>query len=133
LPKDQVSKAMTALTISPEKMAEYLAGARTREAQRRADLAARRERSWSAARSAAAALRRSGGATRVVVFGSLVRGTFSYRSDIDLAVDGVAPSELLKAWTAAEDAAADFAVDLVPIAAARPWVAEVLARDGVEL
>ncbi len=114
-------------------MAEYLAGARAREAARRAAVVARRERAWVAARAAAAALRGDFGATRVVLFGSVVRGTFHERSDIDLAVVGLAPDKFLRAWGAAEEAAAGFAIDLVDLASARPWVVEVLARDGVEL
>jgi uncharacterized protein len=124
---------LTTLAIAPEKMAEYLAGARKREAARQAALAARRDRAWVAARAAAAALRAGFGATRVVVFGSVVRGTFHDESDIDLAVTGIAPDQFLRAWAAAEAVADGFAIDLVDLASARPWVADVLARDGVDL
>jgi len=42
------------------------------------------------------------GASRVYLFGSLARGDQFYeRSDVDLAVDGIAPGRFFKAWSAA--------------------------------
>jgi predicted nucleotidyltransferase len=42
------------------------------------------------------------GASRVYLFGSLAReGRFHERSDMDLAVEGIAPERFFKAWAAA--------------------------------
>jgi predicted nucleotidyltransferase len=42
------------------------------------------------------------GARRVYLFGSLAReGRFHERSDVDLAVEGIAPDRFFKAWAAA--------------------------------
>jgi hypothetical protein len=46
-----------ATSITPEAMAQYRATAQRRVAEREAELAARRQRAWDAARQAAAYLR----------------------------------------------------------------------------
>lgn len=123
---------MSTTTIAPEKLAEYLAGAREREQARRRDLEARRKRAHTAATAAARVLRQDFGATRVLLFGSLLGGAFHERSDIDLAIEGVAPERFLAAWAAAEQAAPGFEIDLVDLASARPWLIEVLRHEAIE-
>ncbi len=78
-------------------------------------------------------LRRDFGVTRVVLFGSVVTGGFHERSDIDLAVEGLDAERFFAACAAAEKAAEGFPIDLVSMETARPWVADVLRRDGIEL
>lgn len=72
------------------------------------------------------------GVERVVLFGSLVRGTIHERSDVDLAVWGL--SSLLE--TAATDAVArelDAPFDLVRMESALPSLARRVEADGVDL
>jgi len=53
------------------------------------------------------------GASRVYLFGSLAReGRFHERSDVDLAVEGIAPERFFKAWAAA-DAHSGVPIELV--------------------
>jgi predicted nucleotidyltransferase len=123
----------SSLSITSELMAGYLRGARDREAARTAACAARSERAWFAARSVATRLKAEYGASRVIVFGSLVSGAFSETSDIDIVVAGVPAAQFFRAWADVERIADGFEVDLVPLEDARPWVAAVLAADGVVL
>jgi len=58
-------------------------------------------------------LRSRFGAERVVLFGSLARGEFSGRSDIDLAVWGIPPGEFYRAVAFASGCSKVWAVDLV--------------------
>jgi predicted nucleotidyltransferase len=55
------------------------------------------------------------GASRVYLFGSLAReGRFHERSDVDLAVEGIAPERFFKAWAAA-GACSDVPIELVDL------------------
>ncbi len=90
------------------------------------------ERAWASARRAAAVLRQHG-AKQVIAFGSLVRqGPSDERSDIDLAVDGIAPAEFFRA---AADAAAvcEFELDVVDWVHASPSLRSEISREGVPL
>jgi len=78
----------TILTMPPDKLSSYLRGALEREAARQAAMAERRAMALVAARRVAAVLQERLDATRVVVFGSLVRGGFDEASDIDMVVEG---------------------------------------------
>jgi predicted nucleotidyltransferase len=122
------------LNISPEKMAEYRAGARKREAESQAALDERFELAWQLARQGADILRRQFGATKVVVFGSLVnRQRFFERSDIDLAVWGIPEHLYLHALGRLLDLTTDFSVDLVRVEEAREHMSRSIETEGVEL
>jgi len=70
-----------------------------REAACRRELATRAR---SEARRVAQVLVHEFGANRVYLFGSLVQdGRFHERSDVDLAVEGIAPERFFKVWAAA--------------------------------
>ena len=62
---------MTYYPIPPEKMAEYRAGARQREAARQLRLDARFQQAWEVARQGAEILRTQFGAQKVILFGSI--------------------------------------------------------------
>ncbi|MCC6624197.1 MAG: nucleotidyltransferase domain-containing protein [Deltaproteobacteria bacterium] len=69
------------------------------------------------------------GVTRVVLFGSLLEGRLHERSDIDLAVAGLAPERYWEAlWRAAEIAGRD--VDLVPLEEASESLRERIETSG---
>jgi predicted nucleotidyltransferase len=55
------------------------------------------------------------GASRVVLFGSLAKGTFGEHSDIDLAVDGMSPKARDALAEELEALAAPFLLDVVPM------------------
>lgn len=122
------------LNIPPEKMAEYRAGARQREAARQAALNARFELAWELAQQAADILRSQFQATKVVVFGSLLnRQLFHQRSDIDLAVWDVAEANYLHAFASLSDLTTNFSFDLVRIEEASTRLQQRVQQDGIEL
>ncbi len=85
------------------------------------------------ARSLARLLVDQFGARRVVLTGSLARGTFAHGSDIDLAAEGIAAGDFYRAGAELEAEAHGLRVDLVPIESASSDYLEVLSREGVEL
>jgi predicted nucleotidyltransferase len=71
---------------------------------------------------------------RAVLFGSLVSSAwFTPDSDVDLAVEGLRPSDFWEAWRVVEDIIADRPVDLVEMETARPPLIKAIERYGVEL
>ena len=85
------------------------------------------------ARSLARLLGDQFGARRVVLTGSLARGTFAQGSDIDLAAEGISAGDFYRAGAELEAEAKGLSVDLVPIESASTAYLEALSRDGVEL
>lgn len=74
------------------------------------------ERGWGLAGKAADLLRKRFHAEKIIVFGSLLRPEyFDERSDVDLAVSGVADSEFLRAVAAVTGIDNDISVDLIQI------------------
>ena len=72
-------------------------------------------------------LRQEFGVTRVVLFGSLVKGRFGAHSDIDLAVAGLAPARFFRALAQA-GTLSEFPVDLKPLEELSPhFLSRVLA------
>ncbi len=70
---------------------------RNREGAFQETLRRQTERAWRVAREAASLLKADFGAERVCLFGSLARGTFRSKSDIDLAVEGLPEREFFRA------------------------------------
>lgn len=90
-------------------------------------------RALAVASRVATLLRERHGARRVVLFGSLARGTWvPERSDIDLAVEGVSESGYLSALGAAQMCALG-PVDLVRLEDASASLREAVQREGKEL
>ncbi|MCK6561222.1 nucleotidyltransferase domain-containing protein [candidate division KSB1 bacterium] len=70
------------------------------------------------------------GATRVYLCGSLAEGRFRLTSDIDLAVEGLAPEKFFKASAAIARFARDFDVDLIPFETYK-YQAEILEKGQI--
>jgi len=86
------------------------------------------------ARQAVALLKKQFGATRIVVFGSLVQqGMFTLWSDVDIAAWGIQPQDTLRAIGAVLDLGADIQVNLVDINTASSELLYDIDREGVEL
>jgi predicted nucleotidyltransferase len=81
----------------------------------------------------AAELRRGFGARRVVLIGSLARGTFGARSDIDLVADGIDPARLFEACARRQSVAEDIDVDLALLGDLRPRAQRAVTEEGVDL
>lgn len=71
------------------------------------------------------------GAKKVVTFGSLARGDFGRRSDIDLAVWGIPPAHFYRAVAFACGFSGSWRVDLVDAEDCSESLREVINREGV--
>jgi predicted nucleotidyltransferase len=120
--------------MTPEEIAVYQATVQRRWEQEQQELVRREEQAWEVARRAATLLREQFGATRVVVFGSLVhKGCFTRWSDVDIAAWGIRPECTFRAISAVMDMDAEIEVNLVDVAACRPSLLAVIEREGIEL
>lgn len=107
---------------------------RQKEASQHKERLERGQRAMQAARDAAQVLRERFGAQRVRIFGSTLHPeSFHARSDIDLAVEGIDPLQILKAWCAASAAAPEFEFDLVTPDECRPEIWASVEAEGVDL
>ncbi|MDY7080697.1 MAG: hypothetical protein SXV54_27770 [Chloroflexota bacterium] len=117
-----------------DEFAPYIAGLVRRERSRRRRMRKRATQATEAARAAADLLRQRYGATRVRLFGSaLYPGRFHERSDVDLAVEGLAPQDYLNAWALVNGPGGEFEIDLVTPDMCRPAIWKSAEREGVEL
>ncbi len=92
----------------------------------------RQRRGHEVAKECARILKERFGASRVVLFGSMLRPEeMSPRSDIDLAVWGLKPEELFRAGAAIERGH-EFTVDLVEAPKAKPCILKAI-DEGIEL
>jgi predicted nucleotidyltransferase len=120
--------------IAPEKLAEYKRSARLREERRQHANFRRRQAAWVAARQAARILKEEFGATRVIVYGSLVHGLwFGPRSDIDLAAEAISPAEFWRAWCALDRIDCSFEINLVASESASESLRKAIEQEGIEL
>lgn len=99
-----------------EKYAAYLPGIRQRHAAELAEREARRERGKTTAVSIAQYLYDTYHVQAVYLFGSTIGdGFYDHHSDIDLAVQGLAPADFYRAFVEALDLAAPFKLDLLDL------------------
>lgn len=133
-PEPWVCRAQPGLVRLPlmDRFAPYV---RAHHVRRAAAEAERTELCWRAREAAESAARRLAAAfplNRVVLFGSLARGTFHAGSDIDLGVDGLPEGRALDAYAVAS-VGCEFDINVVPTERAKPYIAEAVAREGVVL
>jgi predicted nucleotidyltransferase len=122
------------LELTPEALAAYRATAQRRWEEEQRERARREERAWALARQAAVLLRKQFGATRIVVFGSLVRqGMFTLWSDVDIAAWGIQPQDTLRAIGAVFDLDAGIQVNLVDVNTTSSELFNAIEQEGVEL
>lgn len=124
----------TTLELSSEQIAAYYVSAKKRLQQEQEENRQRRAEAWTAAYQAAQLLKEHFGATRVVVFGSLIQETgFTSWSDVDLAAWGIAPEDTFRAIGEIMDLDTPIPVNLVDVNTARSSLLTVIERDGIEL
>lgn len=120
--------------ISPETMAAYRRTARLRAAADTKRRRQRHEHGLKVARQAATLLRQRFHVKNVVVFGSLLRPEhFGERSDVDLAVQGLAEQDFLSAVAAVTSLDPEIIIDLVAIEQASPSLRQHLEQEGREI
>ncbi len=96
------------------------------------EMRSRQRRGHEIARECARILKERFGASRVVLFGSMLETErLTPHSDIDLAVRGLKPEELFRAGAAIERGHG-FTVDLVEAPKAKPYILKAIER-GMEL
>ena len=118
--------------ITHSQLKIYRATARKRNAELHIQLEVRRQRAWIIARQAAVILKERFGASRVVVFGSLLHPErYHLGSDIDLAVWEV--QDYFRAVSSLMDIDPDFEFDLVPFEDARPGIMDAIRKEGMDL
>lgn len=94
----------------------------------------RYEAAWETAKKAAAVLKSSYDASKVVVFGSLTdRSSFTPWSDIDLAVWGIPENRFYAAVGAVTALTADFKIDLVDAMDCRKSLSKAVEIEGIEI
>ncbi len=121
-------------TLTPKQLDTYRQTMRRRAVEADRRRAERRETAWAVAREAAALLRSRYGATQVLAFGSLAEGRhFSERSDIDLAAEGLRPSDHFAALGRLLTLSPNFEFDLVDLGACPPGFRAVILAEGVPL
>jgi predicted nucleotidyltransferase len=122
----------TTLDLTPEQIANYRAHALRRRQQEQPEIERRREQAWQAAREAARLLKEEFNATRVVVFGSLARGSgFTQWSDVDVAAWGLAQEDTFRAIGATMDLETEVPVNLVDVNTVRPSLLSAIEREGI--
>ncbi len=72
-------------------------------------------------------------AKKVVLFGSLARGDFGSRSDIDLAVWGIPPTDFYRAVASASGFSKSWKVDVVDAEDCSKTLRDVIQKEGIPL
>ena len=126
--------ASTAAELKTEELEAYRRAARRREQQESREAAERRASAWALARQSADLLRQRFGASRVVVFGSLVHdGCFTPWSDVDLAAWGLHPADTFRAMGAVHDLDPDIEINLVDVDTCSPSLLAMIEAEGIEV
>lgn len=103
----------------------------TADAQRRRQ---RLEHGLEVARQAASLLRQRFHVEDVIIFGSLLRpGQFNERSDVDLAIQGLADQDFLSAVAAVTSLDPEITIDLVAVEQISPTLRQHIEQEGREI
>ena len=120
--------------ISPAAMAAYRRTAKVRAAAAAEGRRRRLERGLAVAQDAADHLRGRFHIERAVIFGSLLRPEhFGDRSDVDLAVWGLAERDYWRAVAAVTSLDPEITVDLIAVEQAPPSLRERIEQEGREI
>jgi predicted nucleotidyltransferase len=119
------------MKVTDAQMSVYRAAARQRQQQKAHHLAARQQRAWQVAQLAAQLLRNRFGVQRVVVFGSVLSPErFHERSDVDLAVWGLADRDYYRAVAKTLSLDPGISVDLIQGESASERLLTLIEREG---
>ncbi len=126
--------ARTAVDLTPQELEQYRQTARHRARRAQKDESLRRDKAVALARRAAQLLRERFGATRVVVFGSMVReGCFTAWSDVDVAAWGLKPADTFLAIGVVHGLDPEIEVNLVDMSICPPSLSAVIEAEAREL
>lgn len=120
--------------LAPEKYQSYVAHWQQRKANARSRLKQRHQAGLNTAKVLADILKADFGASKVVLFGSMLSvNDIHMNSDIDLAVWNLPFSDYIQALTALMSNAGEFSVDLVRIEEAPPSLKAYIVDKGLRL
>ncbi|MGK7945443.1 MAG: nucleotidyltransferase family protein [Microcystaceae cyanobacterium] len=118
------------MKITTEQLKNYIISAKKREQVRLAKLEERRQKGLTLAKMGARLLKTQFGATKVILFGSLLTDKFHENSDIDLAVSGLPEKRYFQA-VGYLLGLGEFEFDLVEINQARPEIRKAIAQGMI--
>jgi uncharacterized protein len=122
------------LKLSPEQMAIYRTTAKRRWEETRQQRIQRKIKAWELARVAANLLKEQFSATKVMVFGSLVRDDcFTLWSDVDIAAWGISPHDTFLAMDMVRNCDHDIELNLVDVGACKPELLASIEKEGILL
>jgi predicted nucleotidyltransferase len=120
--------------MNPSDLQVYIAGARRRQQQKQMLLDDRYALLQAVAQQGAALLKKDFAVSRVWLFGSVLRrDRIHTRSDVDLAVEGLAEAQYLRAVGRLLDLHGDISVDLVRLEDASTSLRDRIMSEGREL
>ncbi len=94
----------------------------------------RRQKAWQLAQQAATILKDKFGATKVMVFGSLVdEERFTLWSDVDIAAWGISPQDTFTAMGTLWDLDEEIEVNLVDVGVCRSHILKAILEEGINL
>lgn len=128
--RDYANTPILPNSITPEQLIAYRFTATQREEARLQKLQSRRSQGMVVAQQAAQLLKQWG-ATRVVLFGSILTEYFHETSDLDIAVQDLPEHIYFRSVAKLQDIGS-FAIDLVEIQNAAPYIQEAISY-GIEL
>jgi predicted nucleotidyltransferase len=124
-------KAESKNVVDADKMYGYILAARKREQAKQESLKHLQGRGIEIAKQATRMLRQEFGATRVVLFGSMLQPKIHADSDIDLAVWNLTKSDYFQAVGKLQGLS-EFLIDLIEADNASDYIVEAIAQ-GMEL
>lgn len=126
----------TALQMKSDELRQFIParGLSMYREKKRSTLAGLRRRAWKTAEQAADLLKKKFRYQKVVVFGSLVRGTdFTEWSDIDLAIWGIRRNDYYNAVAAVTGLSSDFEIDLTDPETCCETLRKTIQTQGIEI
>ncbi|MCL6436858.1 MAG: nucleotidyltransferase domain-containing protein [Leptolyngbyaceae cyanobacterium HOT.MB2.61] len=121
------------MQLSSDQLRRYRAGLQQKLKHQQEAQLQKQQRGWEVARQAAQILKSRWGASKVILFGSMLEAKKVHdRSDIDLAVWGLSPDDYFRTLSELLDLDPEFAIDLVEIEQAKPLIRQAI-QAGVEL
>lgn len=125
----------TALSMTDEMLQQYVVAARQSLPKLAAKVdSAEINQLIQALQKIAAVIKQDFGASRVILFGSVVHQQwFSDTSDIDIAIEGLSGHDFFSAWRLLEAACPNRVVDLVDLDIVSPTFYQTVEQTGIEL
>ena len=121
-------------SLTSEKLAEYQQTAQENWQKSQPKRESRRQNAWKLAQLASTLLKEQFGATKVMVFGSLVReDCFTLWSDVDIAAWGIFPQDTFRAMGAVRDLDDTIEVNLVDVGTCNSELLNNILQEGIVL